>query len=122
MVSKDLMYKLLSTCKIVCKAIMSILSQLWYLPYVHVALGSTPICEDIGRQMLTYGRRIPLPELDYRIEVCLLSCDVYIFYSVEVHFLLWRCTSCCGGALPAVEVHFLLYLWRYSAILFAFFG
>ena len=35
-------------------------------------VGSTPICEDIGRQMLTYGRRIPLPELDYRIEV---NCD-----------------------------------------------
>lgn len=32
-------------------------------------VGSTPVCEDIGRQMLTYGRRIPLPELDYRIEV-----------------------------------------------------
>lgn len=29
--------------------------------------GSTPICEDIGRQMLCYGRRIPLPELDARI-------------------------------------------------------
>ncbi|XP_071960336.1 mitochondrial-processing peptidase subunit beta-like [Antedon mediterranea] len=30
--------------------------------------GSTPICEDIGRQMLCYGRRIPLPELDARID------------------------------------------------------
>jgi len=30
--------------------------------------GSTPICEDIGRQMLCYRRRIPLPELDARIE------------------------------------------------------
>ena len=35
----------------------------------HLLVGSTPICEDIGRQMLTYGRRIPLPELDYRIQV-----------------------------------------------------
>jgi len=31
--------------------------------------GSTPTCEDIGRQILTYGRRIPLPELDYRIDM-----------------------------------------------------
>ncbi|XP_067132917.1 mitochondrial-processing peptidase subunit beta [Centruroides vittatus] len=30
--------------------------------------GSTPICEDIGRQMLCYGRRIPIPELEARIE------------------------------------------------------
>ncbi|KAB7501667.1 Mitochondrial-processing peptidase subunit beta [Armadillidium nasatum] len=30
--------------------------------------GTTPICEDIGRQMLCYGRRIPLHELDARIE------------------------------------------------------
>jgi processing peptidase subunit beta len=35
--------------------------------------GSTPVCEDIGRQMLTYGRRIPLSELDMRLDV---SCDV----------------------------------------------
>ncbi|XP_026518679.1 mitochondrial-processing peptidase subunit beta-like [Terrapene carolina triunguis] len=30
--------------------------------------GSTPICEDIGRQMLCYNRRIPIPELEARIE------------------------------------------------------
>jgi len=30
--------------------------------------GSTPICEDIGRQLLCYGRRIPLSEIDARID------------------------------------------------------
>lgn len=30
--------------------------------------GSTPICEDIGRQMLCYGRRIPPDELIRRID------------------------------------------------------
>jgi len=30
--------------------------------------GSTPICEDIGRQMLCYGRRIPTHELEARID------------------------------------------------------
>ena len=30
--------------------------------------GTTAVCEDIGRQMLTYGRRIPLAEVDARIE------------------------------------------------------
>ncbi|CEF64899.1 Cytochrome b-c1 complex subunit 1, mitochondrial [Strongyloides ratti] len=29
--------------------------------------GTTPICEDIGRQILCYGRRIPLPEIEARI-------------------------------------------------------
>uniref|UniRef100_A0A914ECH4 Mitochondrial processing peptidase n=1 Tax=Acrobeloides nanus TaxID=290746 RepID=A0A914ECH4_9BILA len=29
--------------------------------------GSTPICEDIGRQLLCYGRRISIPELELRI-------------------------------------------------------
>lgn len=31
--------------------------------------GTTPVCEDIGRQMLCYGRRIPLPELEARINM-----------------------------------------------------
>lgn len=31
--------------------------------------GTTPVCEDIGRQMLCYNRRIPLHELESRIEV-----------------------------------------------------
>jgi processing peptidase subunit beta len=31
--------------------------------------GTTPICEDIGRQMLCYNRRIPLHELESRIQV-----------------------------------------------------
>lgn len=30
--------------------------------------GTTPICEDIGRQMLCYGRRIPQAELEARID------------------------------------------------------
>lgn len=30
--------------------------------------GTTPVCEDIGRQMLCYNRRIPLHELDARID------------------------------------------------------
>lgn len=30
--------------------------------------GTTSVCEDIGRQMLCYGRRIPLTELEARIE------------------------------------------------------
>jgi len=30
--------------------------------------GTTPICEDIGRQMLCYGRRIPQAEMEARID------------------------------------------------------
>jgi len=29
--------------------------------------GTTPVCEDIGRQILSYGRRIPIPEIIDRI-------------------------------------------------------
>uniref|UniRef100_A0ABI7XWF9 Mitochondrial-processing peptidase subunit beta n=1 Tax=Felis catus TaxID=9685 RepID=A0ABI7XWF9_FELCA len=46
--------------------------------------GSTPICEDIGRQMLCYNRRIPIPELEARIdavnaEIIQEVCTKYIY-------------------------------------------
>ncbi|KAF2354591.1 Peptidase M16 N-terminal [Trinorchestia longiramus] len=46
--------------------------------------GTTPICEDIGRQILCYGRRIPFSELDARIaavdsEVVREVCTKYIY-------------------------------------------
>ena len=85
---------------------------------IFVSIGSTPICEDIGRwaneiywvikiethlyltfiyfhflnrQMLTYGRRIPLPELDKRIDVS--------FYVLSV-FLLRIKIGCETGIFP----------------------
>jgi len=50
--------------------------------------GTTPICEDIGRQMLCYGRRIPWPEMAQRINVrinirvqkCNFKCDKEMKY------------------------------------------
>ena len=39
------------------------------VPVFPPSTGSTPICEDIGRQMLCYNRRIPLHELEARIDV-----------------------------------------------------
>lgn len=46
--------------------------------------GSTPICEDIGRQMLCYNRRIPIPELEARIDAVNAEtirevCNKYIY-------------------------------------------
>lgn len=41
--------------------------------------GTTAICEDVGRQMLCYNRRIPLHELEKRIDVCA------IFFFIHVH-------------------------------------
>ncbi|XP_039286703.1 mitochondrial-processing peptidase subunit beta [Nilaparvata lugens] len=46
--------------------------------------GTTPICEDIGRQILCYGRRIPIHELEARIDAVTASnvhevCMKYIY-------------------------------------------
>ena len=46
--------------------------------------GTTPICEDIGRQMLCYGRRIPIPEMEARIDAVNVDtikkvCSEYIY-------------------------------------------
>lgn len=46
--------------------------------------GSTPICEDIGRQMLCYGRRIPIAEMEARINAVDVDtvkkvCQKYIY-------------------------------------------
>lgn len=46
--------------------------------------GSTPICEDIGRQMLCYGRRIPIAEMEARIDAVDIDtvkrvCQKYIY-------------------------------------------
>ncbi|EHH17575.1 hypothetical protein EGK_14008 [Macaca mulatta] len=44
--------------------------------------GSTPICEDIGRQMLCYNRRIPIPELEARIDVPLSNYQILNRFAV----------------------------------------
>ncbi|XP_022114924.1 mitochondrial-processing peptidase subunit beta [Pieris rapae] len=46
--------------------------------------GTTPVCEDIGRQILCYNRRIPIHELDARIEAVSVQnirdvCYKYLF-------------------------------------------
>ncbi|OQR75162.1 processing peptidase beta subunit-like [Tropilaelaps mercedesae] len=49
--------------------------------------GTTPICEDIGRQMLCYGRRIPLPELEARID----AVDAKAIRDVCLKYIYDRC-------------------------------
>lgn len=47
--------------------------------------GTTPICEEIGRHMLVYGRRIPLAEMLDRINVSIL-----LLNTSSVSFVAWR--------------------------------
>lgn len=51
--------------------------------------GSTPICEDIGRQMLTYGRRIPMHELEARID----AVDADVVKKVCSRYIYDRCPA-----------------------------
>lgn len=49
--------------------------------------GTTPICEDIGRQMLCYNRRIPPHELDARIEVSGLLINKFMILPRAGHLI-----------------------------------
>ena len=52
--------------------------------------GSTSVCEDIGRQMLCYGRRIPQNELEARIDVSVIL-NFYCLRSRKVNKSQRRC-------------------------------
>jgi processing peptidase subunit beta len=54
--------------------------------------GSTPICEDIGRQLLCYGRRIPIAEMEARID----AVDENTVRSVAQKYLFDRCPAVVG--------------------------
>ncbi|XP_076058372.1 ubiquinol-cytochrome c reductase core protein 1 [Oratosquilla oratoria] len=54
--------------------------------------GTTPICEDIGRQMLCYGRRIPLHELDARIE----AVDAEVVRETCYRYIYDKCPAIAG--------------------------
>jgi len=54
--------------------------------------GSTPICEDIGRQMLSYGRRLPLHELEARID----AVDADVVREVCNKYIYDRCPAVVG--------------------------
>ena len=49
--------------------------------------GTTPVCEDIGRQMLCYGRRIPQHELEARIDVSTITSVLKNMSNIIVNFI-----------------------------------
>jgi processing peptidase subunit beta len=51
--------------------------------------GTTPICEDIGRQMLCYDRRIPIHELEARIS----AVDAATVKEVCMQYIYDRCPA-----------------------------
>lgn len=51
--------------------------------------GTTPVCEDIGRQMLCYDRRLPVHELEARIN----SVDAATIKDVCMHYVYDKCPA-----------------------------
>jgi len=51
--------------------------------------GTTPVCEDIGRQLLCYDRRIPMHELEARIE----DVDADTIKETCMHYIYNRCPA-----------------------------
>lgn len=54
--------------------------------------GSTPICEEIGRQLLVYNRRLPLSELEERIE----AVNANVIRKVCMKHVYDRCPAIAG--------------------------
>uniref|UniRef100_A0A7N5JB50 Cytochrome b-c1 complex subunit 1, mitochondrial n=1 Tax=Ailuropoda melanoleuca TaxID=9646 RepID=A0A7N5JB50_AILME len=54
--------------------------------------GTTPVCEDIGRSLLTYGRRIPLAEWESRIA----EVDASVVRKVCSKYLYDQCPAVAG--------------------------
>ncbi|XP_032506016.1 cytochrome b-c1 complex subunit 1, mitochondrial isoform X6 [Phocoena sinus] len=55
-------------------------------------IGTTPVCEDIGRSLLTYGRRIPLAEWESRIA----EVDASIMREVCSKYFYDQCPAVAG--------------------------
>jgi len=51
--------------------------------------GTTPVCEDVGRQMLCYDRRVPVHELEARIN----SVDAQTIKDVCMHYVYDKCPA-----------------------------
>ena len=54
--------------------------------------GSTPICEEIGRQLLVYNRRLPLAELEERIE----AVNANVIRKIAMKYIYDQCPAISG--------------------------
>ncbi|XP_063438321.1 mitochondrial-processing peptidase subunit beta-like [Mytilus galloprovincialis] len=73
--------------------------------------GSTPACEDIGRQMLCYGRRIPFSEIEARID----AVDTRVLKSVCTKYLYDKCPAVAAvGPVEALPIYSRLRSEMYS--------